>query len=143
LRRLRILIAEDNTADVLLVRQSLEMHGVNAETEIVTDGESALAYLSRMGSPGEPPCPDLLLLDLNLPKADGAQVLSELRKHPQCCTTPVIIMTSSQAPRDRTRMAELGIAHYFPKPLDLDAFLALGGIVREVLRPHNEDGDKP
>jgi len=73
-----------------------------------------------------------MLLDLNLPTADGTEVLRELRSHPHCASTPVIIVTSSDAPKDRARVAELGISHYFTKPSDWDAFMRLGEVVMRV-----------
>jgi CheY-like chemotaxis protein len=130
---LHILLAEDNPGDVLLVQEALAEHRVAHELHIVRDGGEALAFVAQMGQPGGTPCPDLLLMDLNLPKVDGSEVLSEFRKHPACAHTPVIVVTSSDAQRDRARMAQLGIARYFRKPSDLNAFLNLGAIVREVI----------
>ncbi|MGI8746636.1 MAG: response regulator [Bryobacteraceae bacterium] len=130
---LHILLAEDNRGDILLVQQALEEHHIPHELHVVTDGEEALHFVTRMGKPGEAPCPDVLLLDLNLPKADGYQVLSEFRQHPECAHTPVIVVTSSDAPKDRAGMAALGIARYFRKPSELDAFMQLGAVVREVV----------
>lgn len=130
---LRILLAEDNPGDVLLVRQALEEHRIPHELFVVEDGAKALAFVARMGQPGEAPCPDVILLDVNLPKVDGPQVLRAFRKHPECGQTPVIVVSSSDAPKDRERMAQLGIARYFRKPLDFDAFLKLGALVREVV----------
>jgi DNA-binding response OmpR family regulator len=95
-------------------------------------GAEALAFLARIGQPGGTPRPDVLLLDLNLPKIDGPAILREFRKHPQCATTPVIVVTSSDTVNDRARMAEIGVDRYFKKPSDLDAFPQLGAIVREV-----------
>ena len=128
---LRILLAEDNFADILLVQQALEEHQIPHELHVVRDGAEALAFLARMGQ-GQMPCPDVILLDLNLPKVDGAAVLSAFRKHPKCAQTPVVVVTSSDAEKDRSRMAELGVTRYFKKPSDLDAFLQLGAVVREV-----------
>lgn len=130
----QILLAEDNPGDVFLVQQALEEHRIEHELHVVTDGAEALAYLARMGTPGAAPCPDLLLLDLNLPKVDGPQVLSEFRQHPDCAETPVIVVSSSDAERDRARLAPLGIARYFRKPTDLTAYLQLGALVREVVQ---------
>jgi CheY-like chemotaxis protein len=130
---LNILLAEDNPGDVLLVRRALEAHHVAHELHVVRDGGEALDFVARMGQPEGPPCPDVMLLDLNLPKADGSQVLTEFRKHSVCRDTPVIVVTSSDAAKDRRQMAELGVAHYFRKPTDLDAFLKLGAIVGEVV----------
>ncbi len=133
MKRLQILLAEDNIGDVILVRQALDQYQIAHELHVVRDGAEALKFVTRMGQPGHEPCPDLMLLDLNLPKADGPEVLTEFRKHPDCAATPVIVVSSSGAPTDRGRMASLGIARYFRKPTDLDAFMYLGAIVREVV----------
>jgi CheY-like chemotaxis protein len=128
-----ILLAEDNQGDIWLVQQSLVEHRVAYELHIVRDGGEALDFIAHMGEAGGPPCPDVVLLDLNLPKATGAEVLAEFRKHPACMHTPVVAVTSSDAPKDRARMAELGVVRYFKKPSDLAAFLQLGNIVREIV----------
>ena len=128
---LRILLAEDNPADVLLVRQALKEQRVEHELHLVRDGEEALAYLAQMRSP-----PDLVLLDINLPKVDGPEVLREFRKRPECKKTPVVVVTSSDALRDRKQMADLGSTRYFKKPSDWESFLRLGEIVREVMGAH-------
>jgi len=129
----RILLAEDNDADVFLVRQALEEHRVKHELHVVQDGAEAISYVSRMGEHGTVCCPDLMLLDLNLPSADGPQILAAFRKNPQCAKTPVIIVTSSDAPRDRARVSDLGISHYFKKPSDWDEFMELGAVVLKTL----------
>jgi len=126
-----ILLAEDNPGDVLLVQKALQVHHILHRLYVVHDG--ALAWVAHIGEPGGTPQPDLLLLDLNLPKVDGRQILSEFRKHPGCSESPVIAVTSSDAPRDRERMAELGVARYFRKPMEFDAFLQLGALVRDVV----------
>lgn len=131
---LRILLAEDNRADVLLVRESLETYGVAHELHLVRDGGEALDYVAHMGTASGQPCPDLVLLDLNLPKADGTTVLGALRQRPECAQTPVIVISSSDAPKDRERIEALGIARYFRKPSDLDEFLKLGLVVSEVAK---------
>jgi len=130
---LNILLAEDNMGDILLVRRALEEYQVEHELKVVRDGGEALAFVAHMGQPGEAPCPDIFLLDLSLPKADGAEILKEFRKHPACARTPVIAVSSSDTPRDRAEMAQLGVDRYFRKPLDLNAFLQLGAVVREVV----------
>lgn len=129
---LRILLAEDNRGDVLLVRASLEHHGVEHELRVVEDAQQALDYVGRMGI-AEAPYPDLVLLDLNLPKGEGATVLGALRQHPVCSGMPVIVVTSSDSPRDRERMRQLGVSYYFRKPSEYDEYLQLGGIVRQVV----------
>jgi two-component system, chemotaxis family, response regulator Rcp1 len=134
---LQILLAEDNPGDVFLVQQALEKHSVQHELHLVEDGEKAISFVAHMGKPGQIPCPDVVLLDMNLPKADGVEVLSEFRKHPECAHVPVILITSSDARKDRLRVAALGIAHYFKKPADLDAFFELGAIVRQVVEGYS------
>ena len=130
---IKILLAEDNLGDVLLVERALREHDISHELHVAKDGAEAIEYVSKMGSPGEPPCPDLMLLDLNLPKIDGVEVLRQFRKHPSCLLTPVIVVTSSDAQKDRAGMADLGVAHYFRKPSDLEDFMTLGEIVRQVV----------
>jgi len=128
-----ILLAEDNLGDILLVQRALAKYSISHRLHVVRDGAEALTYVSHIGQPGGTLCPDLVLLDLNLPKVDGRQVLSEFRKHPGCSEAPVIVVTSSDAPRDQARMIELGIARYFKKPLDFEEFLKLGAVVREIV----------
>jgi chemotaxis family two-component system response regulator Rcp1 len=132
-REIQILLAEDNRADIVMVREALKAHKIAHQLQIAADGEEALAFIRRMGKPDEPPCPDILLLDLNLPKADGLDVLREFRQHPECAATPVIVMTSSNAPRDREAAVALDVTRYFAKPMSYEAFIQLGRIIREVL----------
>ncbi len=130
---LHILLAEDNPGDILLVQQALIEHNVAHQLHVAQDGAEALAFIARIGLPGGSPCPDLVLLDLNLPKVDGPTVLRALRKDNHCAQIPVIVVTSSDAQRDRALVAELGASRYFRKPLDFEAFLRLGAVVREVV----------
>jgi CheY-like chemotaxis protein len=128
-----ILLAEDNMGDILLVKEALATHQIPHQLHVVRDGGEALTFVSRIGEPGGTACPDIVLLDLNLPKVDGSVVLAEFRKHPLCVHTPVIVITSSDAPKDRARVGALGVAYYFRKPSDLDAFLTLGSVVKQFL----------
>jgi len=130
---LQILLAEDNPADVLLVRRALKQHNIEHQLHVVKDGAEALEFMDNMGKPGNVPCPDLMLLDLNMPKVDGPQVLKEFRKNDACVHTPVIVVTSSDTPKERLKMSELGVACYFRKPLELAAFMQLGAVVGQVL----------
>jgi chemotaxis family two-component system response regulator Rcp1 len=136
---LQILLAEDNPGDVLLVEKALEEHDIQHTLHVVQDGAEALQYLSTMGQTKAAPCPDIILLDLNLPKIEGAQVLAEFRKHPACAQTPVIVVTSSGTPRDRARVSKLGVSRFFTKPTDFENFLELGAIVRLVLAETGQD----
>jgi CheY-like chemotaxis protein len=131
--RFNILLAEDNLGDVLLVQEALAAHSISNELFVVRDGGEALQFVARMGTRGQAPCPDLMLLDLNLPKVDGPAILAEFRKNPECMQTPVVVISSSDAPKDRERMNALGVAHYFRKPSDLEAYLQLGSVVKGLL----------
>lgn len=133
MRKIRILLAEDNLADVGMVREALNAHKIAHELHVTVNGEEALAFMARMGKPGEPGCPDILLLDLNLPRADGLDVLRELRRHPSCAAIPVIVMSSSDAPRDREAAGIHGVICYFAKPMSFEEFIELGQLIKDAL----------
>lgn len=136
----RILLAEDNDGDVFLVRRALQKRGFTHELVVAHNGEEALAWLNGHSSVAEPDDrPDLILLDLNLPRVDGGQLLSYIRKSDSFARTPVIVLTSSDSPKDRQMALELGANLYFRKPTDLPSFMDLGRIIEETLNP-NEIG---
>jgi CheY-like chemotaxis protein len=137
MKLLKILLAEDNPGDVFLVREALVEHRIEHELFVVPDGACALDYIDQIGKTPSAPCPDLFLLDLNLPKVDGHQVLEHFRNHPLCTSTPVVIVTSSDIPLDRERVARLEAARYFRKPKEIDEFMQLGVLVKEVVDPGN------
>lgn len=116
---------------MLLVREVLDHHGIASELVTYQDGESALRSIDRVES-GEEPCPDIVLLDLNLPKHDGRAVLSKIRRGRVCGAVPVIVITSSNAASDRRAAAELGANYYFCKPSDYDQFLELGHHIKQL-----------
>lgn len=131
----RILLAEDNDGDVFLVRRALQKRGVSHELVVAHNGEEALGWLDgHAGQQMGDGAPDLILLDLNLPRVDGAQLLSHIRKSDSFCRTPVIVLTSSDSPKDRQMALELGANLYFRKPTDLASFMDLGRIIEETLR---------
>ena len=132
MKPLLILVAEDNRADVLLFREALQHHHIEHHLHVVSDGQSALQFVAQMGTSPAIRCPDLMLLDLNLPKVDGPTILQEFRKHPECAHTPVIVVTSSDSEKDRAKVAEFRVTRYFRKPSDFDAFMELGRIVKEL-----------
>lgn len=127
----RILLAEDNDGDVFLVRRALQRRGVPHELTVAHNGEEAMIWLR--GNSGEDAGPDLILLDLNLPRIDGAQLLSYIRKSDSFSRTPVIVLTSSDSPKDRQMAMERGANLYFRKPTDLASFMDLGRIIEETL----------
>ncbi|MBL8213583.1 MAG: response regulator [Bryobacterales bacterium] len=130
--RLRVFVAEDNDADVHLVRLALAEHQVECELTVAHDGAGVKEYLRTVGGAASP-CPDLMLLDLNLPQTSGHELLRLIREHEACGQVPVVVMTSSDAPHDRERVKALGAAYYFRKPTDLEEFLGLGRVVRELM----------
>ena len=127
----RIFIAEDNPGDVYLVEVALREHGVDGDLLVVGHGDRAMELLEEMS---DTECPDLILMDLNLPGKGGIDVLTELRNRLRCEHVPVVIMTSSSATSDRQAAERLGVSHYFRKPTHLEAFLELGAIVKRLLR---------
>lgn len=125
----RILVAEDNPADVYLLREALSLEGSEVEMLVVSDGEQALEYVRRRGSHRDALIPDLVVLDLNLPKSDGTDVLRCIRQTEAYARVPVVILTSSDSQRDRKTIEGLGANSFITKPSDLDAFMALGRIL--------------
>lgn len=128
----RILLIEDSPADALLVAEALRPQAAAYDVVRIADGAAALEYVDRLHR-GEAACPDLVMLDLNLPKHSGTEVLERLRAEPGCRDIPVIIFTTSDAAPDRAAASQLGAASFFRKPSDLDEFLKIGEIVSGVL----------
>lgn len=125
-RTVEIFLAEDNPADVYLIREALEEKRLDHHLSVVEDGEKAATYLSSLGS-GQP-CPDIILLDLNMPKQDGDELLRQVRAHPECGSKPVIVMSASDSPKDHAMIASLG-ATFFKKPADLDQFCQIADLI--------------
>ena len=97
------------------------------------DGEKAIQFLDQLDKDPSLPVPVLVILDINLPRLSGSDVLQYMRRTRCCANTPVLVVTSSDSRKDRDEMAELGVKHYFRKPSEYDSFMKLGGVVREVL----------
>jgi CheY-like chemotaxis protein len=128
-----ILVVEDSRTDVFLIREALETAEVNANVHVVTDGHAAIKFFDAVEADENIPCPALVLLDMNLPKRNGNEVLNYLRQTTRCRDAQVIIVSSSDAPRDRASIADLAVAGYFKKPSDYAAFMRLGALVKAVL----------
>ncbi len=126
---IHVLLVEDNPGDAELTRETLASSKVHITIEVVVDGVEALAYLLRQGVHAQAPPPDLILLDLNLPKMGGREVLAEIKRHPSLRSIPVVVLTSSDAEQDISRSYELGANCYVTKPVGLGAFQS---IVRAV-----------
>jgi chemotaxis family two-component system response regulator Rcp1 len=122
-RPVEILLVEDNPGDVRLAEEALNDAKMANNLNVVTDGVDALEYLRRQGKHAEAPRPDLILLDLNLPKKDGREVLGEIKEDPDLRTIPVVVLTTSDAEVDVVRSYELHANAYVRKPVDFDAFI--------------------
>jgi len=132
--RPQIVLVEDNPTDVLLVQETLTASNIYAEVLLLEDGEQALELLARLETDVQATCPDLILLDINLPRTDGFQVLAQLRKNNRCANVAVIVMTSSAAQEDRAQAMTLQAHAYFQKPNDYNEFLKLGELIKLALR---------
>jgi len=129
----RIWIAEDNPADVYLIEEALRREGFAYSLQIADNGEDMLNKIAALDQNPSDGAPDLFMIDLNLPRRSGADILARIRRSSACGKVPVIIITSSDSPEDRSRARELGASYYFRKPPDLDRFLTIGGIVGRFL----------
>lgn len=128
-----IVLVEDSAADVFLVREALEQAGVQSELKVLCDGEEAIQFVESIESNENALGPSLIILDLNLPLVSGEQVLAHVRRTRKCGATPVIILTSSESPRDREAVVRLGANEYFRKSSNLDDFMRVGTVVRSLL----------
>jgi len=144
LRSVQILLVEDSPADVELTRQALAAGKVANEVHVAADGEQALAYLRGEGKYAGAPRPDLILLDLNLPRKDGRELLAEVKADPQLKSIPVVVLTTSAADRDIRYAYEQQASSYIRKPVRLEEFMRVVltidnywlGIVSLPGRPH-------
>lgn len=132
LSSVQILLAEDNPADVYLIKQALAENDVDCHVNVACDGKQALAIL-REGATANGTTPALILLDINLPQHDGTEILRYIRQDQRLSSVPVIIFTSSDSPADRLSATQLGAVRYIKKPSLLDEFMAIGAVIKEVL----------
>jgi two-component system, chemotaxis family, response regulator Rcp1 len=138
-----VLLADDNPSDVYLIREALREHGVDCVLRVVSDGKEALGVIS-----GETENDDagnisltgplygglsLIILDLNLPRHDGIEILQKLRESAWLDHVPVVVLTSSDSPRDRVLANQLGATKYLRKPSSLEEFLSLGAVFKDLL----------
>jgi CheY-like chemotaxis protein len=130
--RALILIVEDNRLDRYLIRDALRAAGGKADIHVAGDGQAATAFFDQVDADENAPCPTLILLDRNLPKKSGAEVLKHLRASVRCCRAAVLIVSASDAPRERTAVEGFEVAGYFKKPSEYTSFLKLGAIVQNL-----------
>ena len=121
--RVAVLLVEDNPADIRLFREALTGHGSNLALAIVNNGEDALRYVRRQGQYAHAGPIDIIVLDLNLPRKDGREVLAELKADPKLRRTPVVILTTSDAEHDIRKAYDLHANCYIRKPADVSQFM--------------------
>jgi len=122
-RPAEILLVEDNLGDIRLTTEALKEGRIVNHLHVATDGEEAIAFLRKEGSHADKPRPDLILLDLNLPKKDGREVLAEIKADENLRRIPVIVLTTSKAQEDVLKMYNLHVNCYINKPVDFNEFL--------------------
>jgi two-component system, chemotaxis family, response regulator Rcp1 len=122
-RPIEILLVEDSPSDAELTREAMKAGKIANNLSHVEDGVEAMEYLARRGRYAKAPRPDLIMLDLNLPRKDGREVLAELKQDPVLKTIPVVVLTTSRADQDIIRSYELHANCYISKPVDFQQFL--------------------
>lgn len=127
------MLVEDNQADVFLMREALEAAEIAASLHVVSDGEMAMRYIDELNADGSSECPALVLLDLNLPKVSGIEVLEYLRRSSKCRQSLVVVVSSSDSVIDRAEAASMGADAYFRKPSGYEAYLKIGEIAKDLL----------
>ena len=126
---IEVLLVEDDPGDVLMTQEAFEEHKVRNRLRVVSDGAEALAYLRREGRYADAIRPDLILLDLNLPRRDGREVLAEIKKDEDLGRIPVVVLTTSAADEDILRSYQLHANAYVTKPVDFERFIA---VIRQI-----------
>lgn len=124
---------EDNPADSGLVRKALEEYGFTGELTLADDGEKAIHLIQSLDEQPSVDCPDLVIIDLSLPKRSGREVLETMRRSERCRNIPVVILSSSDALQDKADAARLGASLYIRKPSRLEDFLRLGATFKAII----------
>ena len=135
-QQLSLLLVEDNPSDVFLVEEAMKEEGLTCHLELADDGEKAIRILDDVDA-GSRNRPNLLLVDLNVPRENGTTVLQRVRRSPVCGKTPVVMMSTSDTPVERKRALDLGATEYFCKPSSLAQFMRLGKLVRRLLEEND------
>ncbi len=133
-RQRHVLLVEDNPGDVFMVQEAFRQHGIRAILHVAQDGEDATQFIDAADTNESAPTPELVLLDLNLPKRSGKEVLAYLRRSKRSANAKVLIVTSSNSPLDRAATQQMGIIGHFLKPSLFEEFLRIGELVDAALR---------
>jgi DNA-binding response OmpR family regulator len=128
-----ILLVEDNAADVNLLRMALQDASLDCDLVVFADGAEIINHIRKSDSAFPPSVPDLVILDLNLPKSNGLEVLAVIRDCQAFANVPVAVLSSSSSARERAQLAAFHICEFIVKPPDLDAYMNIGRIVRGLL----------
>jgi len=128
-RQIEVLLVEDDPGDVLMTKEAFDDYKVKNQLHIVNDGVEAMAFLRQEGEHSDAPRPDLVLLDLNLPRMDGREVLEAIKSDPELSSIPVVVLTTSEAEEDVLRSYSLHANAYVTKPVDFERFIA---VVRQI-----------
>jgi two-component system, chemotaxis family, response regulator Rcp1 len=128
-----VLVIEDNVSDVFLLERALNKQDLRVELIHLADGDQALAFVRREGAFSHVASPSLILIDLNLPKHNGEDILREIRGARHLSGIPVCAWSSSQSQQDQALLMELGVARFVTKPLGLDQFMEIGKIIKDLL----------
>lgn len=126
---IHVLLVEDDPGDVLMTQEAFEHHKLRNQLHVVSDGVEALAFLRREGEFADAPRPGLVLLDLNLPRKDGREVLEEVKNDPSLRSIPIVVLTTSQAEEDILRSYDLYANAYVAKPVDFERFIE---VIRQI-----------
>jgi CheY-like chemotaxis protein len=126
---IELLLVEDDPGDTLMIKEALEHNKVRNNLHCVTDGVEAMEFMRQQGQFADAPRPDLLLLDLNLPRKDGREVLAEVKADPDLRTIPIVVLTTSKAEEDILRSYQLHANAYVTKPVDFPQFIE---VVRQI-----------
>ena len=128
-RPIEVLLVEDDPGDVLMTREAFGDYKVKNQLHVVSDGVEAMGFLRREGEHADAPRPDLVLLDLNLPRMDGREVLQAVKSDPELASIPVVVLTTSEAEEDVLRSYSLHANAYVTKPVDFERFIQ---VVRQI-----------
>jgi two-component system response regulator len=129
----RILLVEDNPGDVELIRLAFKLACFECELTVLDDGGEAMAMVRRRGKYADVEPPDLAILDLNIPKNDGIEIIEAMRASSLFRDTRIIVLSSSSSPRDYAKLERFHVARYITKPPDLDEFMNIGAQVKQII----------
>jgi CheY-like chemotaxis protein len=130
----KIVMVEDNSADVFLLRHALDQHDEQYILDVLRDGEEAIEYVNRQGSANQPAEPCVIVLDLHLPKHDGTVVLKVIKQEPSLAFVNVVALTTLASPKDEQEVRDLGVRLYRAKPTLVEEWIKLAGEILEICR---------